>query len=235
MLTKLRYIPNGLTLANLLSGCVGVVAVAKGELAIGSYCIWIAALFDFFDGLTARALRAYSSIGGELDSLADMVSFGFLPSFIMFVLLETSLPEEMAWLSYAAFLIAVCSALRLAIFNVDTRQTQSFIGLPTPASALLISALPLSTRNFVIELINIPTFLIVLTMLDAYIMVSNIKLMAFKFDNFTWKKNKLKYIFIALSLVLVFVLNTLAIPVVIILYVILSIIQNSLAKSGGKP
>lgn len=233
-MVKLRYIPNFLTLANLLSGCAGVVAVAEGNVALGSYFIWIAVLFDFFDGLTARALNAYSSIGGELDSLADMISFGFLPSFIMYMLLAAALPDTMMWLSYAAFLIAACSAIRLAIFNIDTRQTQSFIGLPTPASALLISALPLSSKNFVIELLNIPTFLIILTLLDAYMMVADVELMAFKFKNFTWAKNKLKYIFILVSLVLVFVLNTIAIPVIIILYVVLSVVQNSLPKMISK-
>lgn len=229
-----RYIPNLLTLANLLSGCAGVVAVAEGNVELGSYFIWIAALFDFFDGLTARALNAFSSIGGELDSLADMVSFGFLPSFIMYALLKAALPDDMLWLSYVAFLIAACSAVRLAVFNIDTRQTQSFIGLPTPASALLISALPLSSRNFVIELLNIPTFLLILTLLDAYMMVAKVELFAFKFKNFTWSQNKLKYIFILVSLVLVFVLNTIAIPVIIILYVIFSVVQNSLVKMNSR-
>lgn len=231
---KKRYIPNLLTLANLISGCVGVVAVAEGNITLGSYFIWMAALFDFFDGLTARALNAFSSIGGELDSLADMVSFGFLPSFIMYALLKAVLPDDMLWLSYVAFLIAACSAIRLAIFNIDTRQTQSFIGLPTPASALLISALPLSTRNFVIDLLNIPTFLIMLTLLDSYMMVAKVELLAFKFKSFTWSENKMKYIFILISLVLVFILNTIAIPVIIILYVVLSIVQNSLVKINSR-
>ncbi len=230
-MSRLRYIPNLVTLANLVSGCVGVVAVAKGDTALAAYMIWLAALFDFLDGLTARTLNAYSSIGGELDSLSDMVSFGLLPSFIMYALLEESLPPAWNGLAYVAFLVAVCSAVRLAIFNIDTRQTEKFIGLPTPASALLISALPLSSRNFMIELLNIPTFLIIIVLLDSWMMVSNISLMAFKFNNFTWTQNKLRYIFILVSLVLVFVLNTFAIPVVIILYVILSVVQNSRKKS----
>ncbi len=231
-MSRLRYIPNLVTLANLVSGCVGVVAVAKGELAWGAYMIWLAALFDFLDGLTARTLNAFSSIGGELDSLADMVSFGFLPSFIMYALLEESLPPAWNVLAYLAFLVAVCSAVRLAIFNIDTRQTEKFIGLPTPASALLISALPLSSRNFMIDLLNVPTFLIVIVLLDSWMMVSNVSLMAFKFKNFTWRDNKLKYIFLLISLLAVFVFNTLAIPIVIILYVILSVMQNSRKKSS---
>lgn len=231
---KLKYIPNLVTLCNLLSGCVGIVAVAQGNLIMGAYFIWIAALFDFFDGLTARALRAFSSIGGELDSLADMVSFGVLPSFIMYGLLEAALPIDYQWLAYIAFVIAASSAIRLAIFNTDTRQTQSFIGLPTPASALLISALPLSSKNYVVELLNIPAFLLIITLLDAYMMVADVELMAFKFKSFAWSENKFKYIFVLVSLVLVFALNTIAIPVIIILYVVVSLMQKYLAKSESE-
>lgn len=233
-MTVIRYIPNLLTLANLLSGCVGIVAVAEGNVELGSYFIWLAALFDFFDGLTARAFNAYSSIGGELDSLSDMVSFGVLPSFIMYMLLHAALPASLSWLSYVAFLIAACSAVRLAIFNVDTRQTHNFVGLPTPASALLISALPLSGTSFMAELLDIPTFLIVLILLDAYMMVARVELMAFKFKSFAWSENKLKYLFMLTSLVLIFALNILAIPIIIILYVVLSIVRKSLVKSGSE-
>lgn len=231
---KRRYIPNLVTLCNLLSGCVGIVAVAHGDLILGAYFIWIAALFDFFDGLTARALQAFSSIGGELDSLADMVSFGVLPAFIMYGLLEAALPVGYRWLAYIAFAIAASSAVRLAIFNIDTRQTHSFIGLPTPASALLISALPLSSKNYVVELLNIPAFLIIITLLDTYMMIADVELMAFKFKSFAWSENKLKYIFVLISLVLVFALNTIAIPLIIILYVVVSLIQKSMAKSESK-
>lgn len=231
---KQRYIPNLVTLFNLLSGCAGIVAVAQGNLTLGAYFIWIAALFDFLDGLTARALKAFSSIGGELDSLADMVSFGVLPAFIMYSLLEAALPIGYRWVAYLAFAIAASSALRLAIFNTDTRQAQSFIGLPTPASALLISAMPLSSKNYVVELLNIPAFLIVVILLDAYLMVAEIELMAFKFKSLAWSDNKLKYIFILVSLILVLILNTMAIPVIILLYVLLSVLQKSLLKSGGK-
>ncbi len=233
-MVKRSYIPNLVTLCNLLSGCAGIVAVAQGDLTVGAYFIWIAALFDFFDGLTARALQAFSSIGGQLDSLADMVSFGVLPAFIMYGLLESALPANYNWLAYAAFAIAASSAIRLAIFNVDTRQASSFVGLPTPASALLISALPLSSKNYVVELLNIPSFLIIITLLDSYMMVADVELMAFKFKSFAWSENKLKYIFILISLVLVFVLNTMAIPVIIVLYVVVSLIQKSLAKSKSK-
>lgn len=230
----LRYIPNFLTICNLLSGCLGIVLIAEGELNSGAYMIWLAALFDFFDGLSARALKSHSSIGGELDSLADMVSFGVLPSFIVYSLLKTSLPEPLFYVAFIAFSIAAFSAIRLAIFNIDTRQTSSFIGLPTPASALLISALPLSQVPIVQQLMNNYIFLILLVLVDSYLLVARIELMAFKFDGFGWSKNKLKYSFMLISLLLVLILNTIAIPLVIILYIIFSLIKNSWQGSPGK-
>ncbi len=127
-----KYIPNAITLSNLLSGCFGIVAATQGNLEMAAYFIWIAALLDFADGLVARALKAYSTIGGDLDSLADMVSFGVLPSFIMFGLIENALEVKDTWIPYLSFVIAAFSALRLAIFNVDTRQTDKFIGLAYP-------------------------------------------------------------------------------------------------------
>ncbi|MEK6481113.1 CDP-diacylglycerol--serine O-phosphatidyltransferase [Catalinimonas sp. 4WD22] len=229
-----RYIPNFLTICNLLSGCIGIVLIADGDLHGGAYMIWLAAIFDFFDGLSARAFSAHSSIGGELDSLSDMVSFGVLPSFILYALLEEILPENYGYLAYIAFSIAAFSAIRLAIFNIDTRQKSSFIGLPTPASALLISALPLSSIPIVEQLMNNYIFLIILVIVDSYLLVASIELMAFKFDGFGWKKNKFKYSFMLISLVLVIVLNTIAIPLVIILYIIFSILKKSLRSSPGK-
>lgn len=229
-----RYIPNFLTICNLLSGCLGIVLIAEGDLNSGAYMIWVAAIFDFFDGLSARAFRAYSSIGGELDSLADMVSFGVLPSFIVYELLKSSLPEPLFYAAFIAFSIAAFSAIRLAIFNVDTRQTSSFIGLPTPASALLISALPLSDIPVVEQLMNNDIFLIVLVLVVSYLLVAKIELMALKFDGFGWAKNKLKYSFMLISLVLVLILNTIAIPLVIVLYIIFSLLKNSWQSSPGK-
>ncbi len=230
-----RYIPNFLTICNLLSGCLGIVLVAEGDLSSGAYMIWLAAIFDFFDGLSARAFKAHSSIGGELDSLSDMVSFGVLPAFIVYALLKNSLPEPSFYIAFIAFSIAAFSAIRLAIFNVDTRQTSSFIGLPTPASALLISALPLSNNiPLVDQLMNNYIFLILLVLIVSYLLVARIELMAFKFDGFAWADNKLKYSFIFLSLVLVLILNTIAIPLVIVLYIIFSVIKNSTDKIPGK-
>ncbi|OZA56958.1 MAG: CDP-diacylglycerol--serine O-phosphatidyltransferase, partial [Sphingobacteriales bacterium 39-40-5] len=140
-----KHIPNSVTCLNLFSGCLGIVFAFQGNLIWASYAIVIAAVFDFFDGMLARLLKAYSDIGKELDSLADMVSFGVLPSVIIYQLFALSPQIDFGadWLSFSAFIIAVFSALRLAKFNIDTRQSENFIGLPTPANALLIASFPL--------------------------------------------------------------------------------------------
>ncbi|MFP4094134.1 MAG: CDP-diacylglycerol--serine O-phosphatidyltransferase [Cyclobacteriaceae bacterium] len=230
----MKHIPNFLTICNLLSGCIGIVMVSNGQLEIAAYLIWLAAIFDFFDGFSARALKSYSRIGGELDSLADMVTFGVLPSYIVYALLSVNLPTDLHWLAYGAFLIAAFSALRLAIFNVDTRQTSSFIGLPTPANALLISSLPLSQVNILDELLGNPYILLGLVVLLSYLLVAEIELMAFKFKNYSWADNQLKYIFMIVSLLLVLLLNTFAIPLVIILYILLSLAKKSMSGRGAK-
>lgn len=230
----MRYVPNFLTICNLLSGCLGIVFASDGNLNAGAYMIWLAAVMDFFDGLSARALNANSNIGGELDSLADMVSFGVLPSFIVYELLLVALPDSLSYLAFAAFLIAASSAIRLAIFNVDTRQTSSFIGLPTPASALLISALPLSRLPLVENLMENVVFLMILVAVVAYLLNAQIELMAFKFKNYSWQDNKLKYSFMLISLILVIALNFVAIPIIVVLYIFVSLFQNSTKSKKAK-
>src|SRR6201992_858548 len=140
-----KHVPNAITCANLFSGCIGIVLAFKGELIGASYAIFLSAIFDFFDGLASRVLKSFSGIGKDLDSLADMVSFGVLPAVIMYQLfLEAhQIDKVSSWLNFAAFLIPVFSALRLAKFNVDTRQAENFIGLPTPANAILIASFPI--------------------------------------------------------------------------------------------
>lgn len=222
----LRYIPNFLTICNLGCGCVGLVAAAEGQLATAAYLIWAAAAFDFADGLAARALKAYSPIGGDLDSLADMVSFGALPSFIIYRLIEQAPETGLAGLAYVGFLIAVFSALRLAIFNVDTRQKEQFIGLPVPASALLVSSLPLGDLPVFRSLVSEPVVLVLVTVVVSYLMVSPIPLLAFKFNGLAWKGNEVKFGFIGLALLLFFLLQVVAIPIIIIAYIILSLVLH---------
>ena len=221
-----KHIPNALTCCNLLSGCVGVVAAFEGDLVLSTYMIWLAAIFDFFDGFAARLLKVSSPIGGELDSLADMLTFGFLPAAMVFELLQQN--ELPLWIPYLAFVIAAFSALRLAKFNVDTRQTTSFIGLPTPANALFISSFPLILNHseLPLQFISSPWFLLVCSFLLSFLLVAELPLFALKFKNFSWQENKLKYVFLITSVVLIFLLKFVAIPLIIILYVLLSLFNS---------
>lgn len=211
----------------MLCGCIGVVAVMKGNLDIAAYLIWLAAILDFFDGFVARLLNAYSAIGKDLDSLADMVTFGFLPAFIMYSLLFQS--SSNIYLPFIAFFIAIFSALRLAKFNTDTRQTHSFIGLPTPANALFISSLPLIAFNAPAlseAIISNPYVLASITIIFSLLMVAEIELFSLKFKDYHWANNRLKFLFIIISFILLISLKFLSIPIIIILYLTLSVAAN---------
>ncbi|QHT67596.1 CDP-diacylglycerol--serine O-phosphatidyltransferase [Rhodocytophaga rosea] len=229
-----KHIPNALTCGNLFCGCVGIVAALNNELMLAAYLTGIAAVLDFFDGFVARWLKAYSSIGKELDSLADCVTFGVLPGMIIFSLLRKSMGGEEYGLfefvvvPYIAFVISIFSALRLAKFNVDTRQTSSFIGVPTPANAMLIASFPLILWQYPAssEIILNLYFLIGLTLVMSYLLVAEIPLFALKFDNYSFAANRTKYIFLILSLILIFALQFIAIPFIILLYIVLSLFTN---------
>jgi len=227
-----QHIPNAITCLNLFSGCIGVVLAFDGLLIGAGYAIIIAAIFDFFDGLAARILQVSSPVGKELDSLADMVSFGFLPSVIVFKMLaETpAVAYGGQWIQYSAFLIAVFSALRLAKFNLDTRQSTVFIGLPTPACALFILSLPhiaMSKDPILSAYVQNPLILLTLTLALSFMLVSEIPLMSLKFKDFTITNNLYRYLLLLIGLVLILVLQLTAIPLIIIVYVILSLIQYS--------
>src|ERR1700744_4419476 len=139
-----KHVPNAITCPNLFSGCVGIVFAFQHNLIVAAYAVFLAAIFDFFDGFASRVLQSFSVIGKDLDSLADLVSFGFLPAAILFELLlqAPQIDHISPYLNFIAFLIPVFSALRLAKFNTDSRQAEIFIGLPTPANAILIASLP---------------------------------------------------------------------------------------------
>ena len=226
-----RHLPNVLTLCNLLCGCAGLVAVSDGNLSRAAYLIWAAAAFDFADGLAARALSAYSPIGGDLDSLADMVSFGALPGFVVFRMIEGNVESGWALLAYLGFSLAVFSALRLAIFNVDTRQKDQFIGLPVPASALLVSSLPLGDLPAFRRLVQEPLVLIGIVVMLSYLMVAPLPLLAFKFKSTAWQGNEVKYTFLLAALLLFVLLQVVAIPIIIIAYLVLSAVLNARTKS----
>jgi len=216
-----RHIPNAITCANLFSGCIGVVFAFKGELEIAAYFVLLSGIFDFFDGMVARLLNVKSAIGKELDSLADMVSFGFLPGVIMFQLLKTS-DYSSEYLPYLGFIITVFSALRLAKFNIDERQTEEFIGLNTPMNTLFIVSLPFIAKDYP-EIIGSSVLLIAITAITSFLLVSEIKIFSLKFSNTTWAKNKFKFIFLILSALLIAFLQFAAVPFVLVIYIVLSI------------
>ncbi|MES3019415.1 MAG: CDP-diacylglycerol--serine O-phosphatidyltransferase [Bacteroidota bacterium] len=226
-----KHIPNAVTCLNLFFGCLGIVFAFQGDLEWASYSILIAAICDFLDGMLARLLKAYSDIGKDLDSLADMVSFGVLPSVIIYQLfLQSSSTSQ--WLNFSAFIIAIFSALRLAKFNNDTRQSENFIGLPTPANAMLISSLPFiaDQGNFLSAYLQNATFLTIFSLGMGILLVSEINLMSLKFSSMDVRKNSNRYILVFSSLILLVIFKFAAVPLILILYFILSYIQFRTAK-----
>jgi len=191
-----------------------------------AYFVWAACVFDFFDGFSARALKVTSPIGKELDSLADVISFGLLPAVVMYKLWPADSGE---FLPFVSFSIAIFSALRLAIFNVDETQRDSFRGLPTPANALLITALPLQS-GVVMDWVTLPWVLITITLLSSFLLVSPLELFALKFKNFTWQANKIRFTFLILSVLVLAFGQAPAIPLIIILYIGLSLGVQILSK-----
>ncbi|MEG1634722.1 MAG: CDP-diacylglycerol--serine O-phosphatidyltransferase [Rikenellaceae bacterium] len=218
-----KSIPNILTLGNLFCGSLAIISAVNGGYITAFYLIIASVIFDFFDGFAARALKAYSPIGKELDSLADMVSFGVAPAIVVY----------MIGLQHVGLLIALFSALRLAKFNIDERQTTTFIGLPTPANALLFMSI-----GYIVEsapqsvLATYFTNNIVLTfftLLFSYLLVAEIPMFSLKFKTYNFKKNALVYIFLIISAAAIAIFQITAIPFVIIGYVAVSIIHNFIA------
>ncbi|HWA34062.1 MAG TPA: CDP-diacylglycerol--serine O-phosphatidyltransferase, partial [Cyclobacteriaceae bacterium] len=195
----LKHLPNALTCGNLLMGCIGIVLTAHEGTYFAAWCVWGACVFDFFDGFTARILSVSSPIGKELDSLADIVSFGVLPSVMLYEMIDIISSSD--YLPFAGCLIAVFSALRLAKFNVDENQKDSFIGLPTPASALLITSLMFLKEPFDI-FISVDWFLVAIAVVVSFLLVSPWELFALKFKNFSWADNKVRFTFMAVSVLL---------------------------------
>jgi len=218
-----RHIPNAITCANLFSGCIGIVFAFKGDLQIAAYFVILSGIFDFFDGMVARLLHVKSAIGKDLDSLADMVSFGFLPGVIMFSLLKVS-DYTSAYLPYLGFIITIFSALRLAKFNNDERQTEDFIGLNTPMNTLFICSLPYIYNDYP-AVIGSTILLIAITAITSFLLISEIKIFSLKFNDLSWAKNKIKFIFLILSAALIAVLQFVAIPFVLVLYIALSFLH----------
>lgn len=237
-----KNIPNFFTLCNLLCGCIAIVFAFEGNLVGSAYMVGIACVFDFLDGLIARVLNVHSEIGKQLDSLADMVSFGVVPGVIMYFWLRgdhlynnplNDIPIFFL-LPLLGFLITIFSAIRLAKFNLDARQSDSFIGLPTPANAIFIAFLPFLLNyfqeKFFLNIFLSPLFIIVLTLLSSFLLIFPLPLFALKFKNFSWKDNSIRYIFLVLSLALLIIFRFAGIPLIIVLYIILSIANNLIRK-----
>jgi len=225
-----KHIPNTITCCNLISGCIATYYAFLGDYYTALLFIVIGAVFDFFDGMSARLLHVSSEIGKELDSLADDITFGFAPSAIVFSFLN-SFHIHLPFVPFLAFLIAAFSALRLAKFNLDERQALGFIGLPTPANALFWGAL-IANLNFHrwLEPYMIPNFwlyvILVLIPISCYLLVSEIPMFALKFKTWGWKGNEVKYIFLLTCIPLLYLLGTLGIAAIIAWYVVLSVITN---------
>ncbi|UKT66101.1 CDP-diacylglycerol--serine O-phosphatidyltransferase [Pedobacter mucosus] len=229
-----KHIPNAITCANLFSGCIGIVFAFKGDLQTAAYFVILSGIFDFFDGMVARLLNVKSAIGKDLDSLADMVSFGFLPGIIMFQLLKIS-DYTSEYLPYLAFFITVFSALRLAKFNNDERQTEDFIGLNTPMNTLFICSLPFIAKDYPM-VIGSSILLIAITAITSFLLVSEIKIFSLKFNNLSWAKNRFKFIFLIISALLIAILQFAAIPFVLVIYIVLSIFHfKSFVSSETSP
>jgi CDP-diacylglycerol--serine O-phosphatidyltransferase len=232
-----RHIPNTFTCLNLFTGCIAAVLIFHGkDYTTAAYLVFVCAFFDLLDGMTARMLKEYSWYGKELDSLADVVSFGFIPGAIMYSLLTQT--EMTGVILYFPFIITIFSALRLAKFIKDLRQSTSFIGLPTPANTLLIVSLPLIVENDAFglsSLILTPWFLIGLSAFQSYLLVAEIPLFALKFTTLSWKENKYQYILLICAIVLLITLRYAAIPLIVLLYVLLSLIRRALGDGEPVP
>ena len=239
-----KYIPNLITLLNLTTGLIAILFATQNQLEHAAYFVFFGIFLDFFDGFVARILDRESEIGVQLDSLADMVTSGVVPGIVMFQLLHKSDADwemidylsnfkEINYLPFLALIIPLAAAYRLAKFNVDDRQDHDFIGLPTPAMTLFVISLPLISiygKEWAVNMVNGTYFLVVTTVLGSILMNSELSLFSLKFSNFSLKDNLVKYLFLILALLMIVLLKISAIPIIIILYIILSMANNLLEK-----
>lgn len=227
----IRNIPNTITSCNLFCGCIASYWAFQGNYKLALLFIVLGAGFDFFDGMTARLLHVSSPIGKELDSLADDVTFGLAPAAIAFSLFkEVHYPEILAPIAdvipYTAFLIAVFSALRLAKFNLDERQTSSFIGMPTPANALFWSSLAVGAHDFLISESFNAIYLFILVIIMSLLLVAELPMFSLKFKNLSWQQNKVSYIFLIVSIPLLVIFQLSGFAAVILWYILLSLLTR---------
>lgn len=238
---KIRYyIPNFVTLLNLVSGVLAITHILNGQLEWAAVFIFIAGVFDFLDGTLARLLDARSELGKQLDSLADIISFGVAPGILIYHLLAANCTGSCNALDrwhitpYFALLIPVCSAIRLAKFNLDLRQTVNFIGLPTPANAMFFASIPLViflqphlysiiNLDFIADFFSSNRVIAVLTVFFSYLLISDFKIFSMKFKSKGWAENKMRYILMIASLILLILFSLNALPMIIFLYLLISL------------
>ena len=231
-----KHIPNTITCLNLISGCIATYWAFQGDYQIALLFIVIGAVFDFFDGMTARLLHVSSPIGKELDSLADDITFGFAPSAIIFSFLQSTtavanstLYTLHSTLPYLAFIMAAFSALRLAKFNLDERQALGFIGLPTPANALFWGALIVGLGDKIATLPYAPWIVLATMLVSSWLLVSEIPMFALKFKTWGWQGNQVKYLFLLSCIPLLLLLGISGIAAIIAWYILLSVVTQSKA------
>lgn len=226
-----RNIPNSITCCNLISGCIATYNAFLGDIRMALLWIIVGAVFDFFDGMSARLLKVSSPIGKELDSLADDITFGFAPSAIIFYELSImEYPSDLLmlkpYLPYFAFVMAAYSALRLAKFNLDERQSLGFIGLPTPANALFWGALFVGAQNFMESTAYMLPIVLLMICVSCWLLIAEVPMFALKFKQWGWKGNEVKYIFLISCLPLLMIFGITAFSVIIAWYVVLSVVVN---------
>ena len=248
----LKHVPNFITSLNLVCGIISIIMMIEGKIIPAFYLILLAAVFDFLDGLSARVLDAYSDVGKQLDSLADMVSFGIAPALLMFYYIKYSFLlhqsgftiETATWYEiivlYSAILIAVASGFRLAKFNIDPNQSFTFSGLPTPANAILIASVglvifspdfPESLRQFILN----PYLLFTSTLILSFLLVCKIPMFSLKFKDYKPGNNITRYVFLLISFALLIIFKVIAIPVIIIVYIFISVAMWIIGKGHYSP
>jgi CDP-diacylglycerol--serine O-phosphatidyltransferase len=234
MRIRLFTLPNAITCLNLLAGCLAIERTFQADFTGAFLLVALAAVFDFLDGFCARLLKSYSEVGKQLDSLADMVSFGAAPAFALFNLLRGRFdgPEI-----YSVFIVAAFSALRLAKFNLDTRQSDGFIGLPTPANTLLIVSLifltgggPAGEKGPLLFLLDTPWWLIGLSIGLSLLLVSEVPMFSLKFKSFGWKGNEIRYLFLLFAAALLLVFKLGAVPMIVGGYILFSLLRAAIHK-----
>ena len=227
-----KHIPNTITLMNLFCGCIALDFAAKNQFEMAFLLVCIGIFLDFFDGFFARLFKVSSPLGLQLDSLADMVTSGVVPGYVMFAMLKSSTDNVL--IPYFGFIITLGACFRLANFNIDTRQTDSFIGLPTPANTLFVMSLPLIlsqyNSTFILEIFSNQWFLMGISVLSAYIMNAEIPLFSLKIKQFSLHKNLLQIVFLVGSFFMLLVFKYLGVAVVIVFYVLLSIFVRFFSK-----